>query len=70
MVKKNITINDLAIMVQKGFEETSKKDEVNKRFDMVENRLYKIEKLIITDHKKRIEKLEMEVKELRELFAM
>jgi len=70
MKKKHITIDDLAMMVQKGFEETSKKDEVNSRFDVVEKRLEKIEKLILADHKDRIEKLEAEVKELKELFAM
>lgn len=77
MVKKNITIDDLAVMVQKGFNGVDKrfdgvatKDELgsmrvemNKRFDKIEN-------LILADHKKRIEKLEIEVKDLRELFAM
>ena len=45
MRKKNITIEDLASMVQKGFKETAKRNEVNSRFDIVENRLDKIEKL-------------------------
>jgi len=70
MENKNITIDDLAGMVQKGFEETAKKDEVNERFDKIENRLESIEKLILDDHKRRIEKLEDEVKELRELLAV
>jgi hypothetical protein len=70
MAKKNITIDTLARMVQKGFSETSKRDEVNKRFDIIENRLEKIEKLILADHKRRIEKLEIEVRELKELLAL
>lgn len=70
MKKKNITIDDLAIMVQKGFQETAKKTEVNGRFDVVEKRLDRIEKLILVNHKDRIEKLEEQVKELKELFAM
>jgi len=70
MVKKNITTEDLARMVQKGFEETAKRDEVNSRFDIIENRLDKIEKLILADHKRRIERLEDEMKELKELFAI
>ncbi|MBU4299083.1 hypothetical protein KJ636_03515 [Patescibacteria group bacterium] len=84
MKKKRITIEDLARMVQKGFLETAngfletaKKDEVNGRFDevsirfdKVEDRLERIEKLILADHKKRIEKLEFEVKELKELLAV
>ena len=57
MENKNITIDDLAGMVQKGFEETAKKDEVNERFDKIEDRLESIEKLILADHKRRIEKI-------------
>ncbi|MFA5392617.1 MAG: hypothetical protein WC306_03000 [Candidatus Paceibacterota bacterium] len=70
MKKKNITIEDLARMVKNGFEETAKRDEVNSRFDIVENRLDKIEKLILADHKRRIERLEGEMKELKQLFAI
>lgn len=40
------------------------------RFDKVDERLEKIEKLILADHKRRIEKLEIEVKELKELLAV
>jgi hypothetical protein len=46
MVKKNVTIEDLAVMVNRGFDETAKKIDVDKRFDIVENRLDKIERLI------------------------
>jgi len=77
MKKKNITIDDLARMVKKGFDETAKKIDVDgqfkavdKRFDIIEDRLDKIEKLILADHKRRIEKLETEVKELKELLAI
>lgn len=70
MKGKNITIDDLAMMIQKGFEETAKREEVNERFDKVEDRLENIEKLILADHKQRIEKLEEEVKELKELLAV
>lgn len=69
MKKRTVTIEDLARMVQKGFQETAKRDEVNHRFDIIEDRLEKIEKLILADHKRRIEKLEAEVKELKELLA-
>jgi len=67
---KNITIDGLARMVKKGFDETAKRGEVNDRFDKVEDRLEKIEKLILSEHKRRIEKLEIEVKELRDLLAI
>ncbi len=70
MKKKNVTIDDLARMIQKGFLETAKKSEVNKRFDNVENRLERIEKLLIAEHRRRIEKLETDVKELKELLAV
>jgi len=70
MKKKNITIDDLAKMVQKGFLETAKKNEVDKRFDIVESKLEKIEKLVLADHKRRIERLEYEVKELKGLLAV
>ena len=69
MKDKNITIDDLARMVAKGFEETAKRKEVNTRFDFVESRLERIEKLVLADHKRRIEKLEEEVKDLRGLLA-
>ena len=80
MKKKNITIDDLAVMVQKGFTQVDKhfeqvdkrlnniessmvtKAEMNRRFDGLEDR-------VLASHQKRIEKLESEVKELREIFA-
>jgi len=46
MIKKNITIEDLTRMIQKGFLETAKKIEVDKRFDKVEDRLQRIKKLL------------------------
>lgn len=77
MKKKNITIDDLARMVQKGFVDTAKKTEmdfrfnqVDKRFDKVDDKLDRIEKLLIAEHRRRIEKLETDVKELKELLAV
>jgi hypothetical protein len=69
-MKKEITIDDLAEMVQRGFGETAKQVDVNKRFDAVDERLEHIEKLILADHKRRIERLEGEMRELRELLAI
>ncbi len=72
MVKKGITIDGLAVMVQKGFDDVDKrfnematKSEMNARFDAVDKRFDKIEKLILADHKARIEKLEDELKEIK-----
>jgi hypothetical protein len=68
MKKKNISIDDLALMVQNGFEETNKK--MAKGFKDVDGRFDDIERLILADHKRRIERLEQEVKELRNLLAV
>ncbi len=56
MEEKKITIEDLAVMVQKGFSETSGK--MDKRFDQVENRLDRIENTLIKNHEARIKRLE------------
>ena len=89
MAKKNITIDELAVMVQKGFAKTTTKDELNqlrsdmnKHFEQVNKRLEVmvtkaemnrrfdgLEDRVLASHQKRIEKLEAEVKELREMFA-
>lgn len=123
MAKKNITIDDLATIMQKGFvkieKDTDKKiddlatmvqkgfngvdkcfeqvdkrfeqvdkhfEQVDKRFEGIDKRLDNIEGTMVTkaemnrrfdgledrvlaSHQKRIEKLENEVKELREMFA-
>jgi len=64
MKKKNITIDDLAIIIKRGF------DGVDGRFDIVDDKLERIERLVLADHKRRIERLENEVKELKELLAV
>jgi len=70
MAKKNVTIDDLAVMVQKGFNGVDKRfdematktemnarfDVVSKRFDKVEARLGKIENLLSNDYKKCLKK--------------
>ncbi len=66
--KKNITLNDLARMIARGFEETAKQKEVDLRFGEVNERLDRIEKILFWDYKNRIEKLEDHVKELQRDF--
>lgn len=71
--KKNFTINDLALMVGRGFNATDKRfdgvdkklDGIDKRFDGVDKKLFEInqrlsviEKVILEDHRNRIEILE------------
>jgi len=74
-LKKNISLDDLALMVAKGFEETAKKvdlesleKEINLQFGEVNERLDRIEKILFWDYKNRIEKLENQVKELQSDF--
>ncbi|MFH0740021.1 MAG: hypothetical protein V1819_03290 [bacterium] len=77
MPKKETTIDDLAIMVQKGFVGVDKRfvsieknmetgfKMVDKRFDEVNQRLVKIERKIDSNHEQRIERLEDDVKWLK-----
>jgi hypothetical protein len=77
MPKKQITIDNLAAMIQRGFKDMAKKEDVDrgfdaidKSFDAMEDRLERIEKLMLVDHKRRIERLEEQVKDLRDLLAI
>ena len=63
-----VTIEGLARMVAKGFEEAGTKvdglkSEMNKRFDKFEN-------IVLADHRRRTEKLELEVKEFKSLIGI
>jgi archaellum component FlaC len=78
MVKKNITIDELAVMVQKGFADTATKNDIkdiNKRLDVMvtkaemNRRFDGLEDRVLASHQKRIEKLETEIKDLRALFV-
>ena len=53
-------------MTARGFEGLSK--EMNLRFVEVNNRFDRLEKILILDHKNRIERLEDQVKELQADF--
>ena len=56
MENEKITIDDLAGMVKKGFDETNK--QMNERFDKVEARLDRIEETLLKNHEVRIKRLE------------
>lgn len=64
MVKKHVTIDDLAGMVKRGF------DAVDLRFDKVDERFSRIEKLILVSYNRRIERLEEEVRDIKNLFVI
>ena len=56
MEEEKITIDDLAVMVQKGFSESEEKME--KGFKEVNNRLDRIEDTLLKQHEIRIKRLE------------
>jgi polyhydroxyalkanoate synthesis regulator phasin len=78
MAKKNITIDDLARMVQKGFNETAGKDQVENlehwaknRFDGIDRELKAIRsQLTGVVYRKEFEELETRVKDLEHLLAV
>ena len=66
MKEKKITINDLARMVNRGFNATNKRmdlrfDGIDARLNKIDSRLDNIEKVTLDDHGKRIQKLEHKV---------
>lgn len=65
LMAEKITIENLAGMIARWFAETAKKADMDARFDKVDQRLHRIENHLLADHKRRIEQLEAEVKELR-----
>ena len=63
MKKEKMTMEKLAVMVKNEFDNVNGKmttgfEAVNKRFDGIDQRLDKIENLLIRAHENRIEKLE------------
>ena len=78
MKKKNITIDDLARMVQKGFNGTAKKEQVDNlekwaklRFDNVDRELKNIRKQLTgIVYRYEFEELETRVKDLESLLAV
>ena len=64
MKKKNITIEDLARMVKKGFDGT------DKRLDKIDVHLDRIENFILKQHSQKIEFLEKRINRLEEALAI
>jgi len=58
MENGKITTDALAGMIKKGFDETAKQVDVDKRFDKIEARLDRIEETILKNHEIRIKRLE------------
>lgn len=76
-VKNQTTIDDLAMMIKRSFGATASKEDLHiieqdmgRQFAGVNDRLDRIEKIFMVDHKHRIERLEFEVNNLKDLFAL
>ena len=63
MVNKKVTIEDLAVMVQKGFKDTARKEEMDKRFDEVDKRFLGINQELV-DLKSDVSYLKSRVEEI------
>ncbi len=85
MKRKSITIDDLARMVQKGFEEVAGKDQVEdlknqvenleewakRRFDSVDDELRAVRsQLVGVVYRREFEELEIRIKDLENLLAV
>lgn len=63
---KKITIDDLALMIHKGFQETATKEDIKH----LEGKFDKLEALVMQDHRRRIERLEADVRYLKDALAV
>lgn len=73
MEEEKITNEQLARMINKGFENTATKADisgVNDRLDKVEKHLTRIEKTILAEQGRRIEGLEADMKAVKEAIGM
>lgn len=68
MKTRGTTIEELARMVKKGFDETDKK--IEKGFKEINTRLDRIETFILKQHSQKIEYLEKRINRLEEALAM
>ena len=77
----SVTLDDLAGMIKTGFDEAGRElkdfrtevdkrfEQVDKRFEQVDKRFDRIENLTVTDHRHRLEYLELEVQRIKDMFA-
>ena len=77
MARKNITIDQLAQMINEGFKSTATKEDVaalrsamDHKFEAVESRLDRIEHLILEEQKRKVEDLEQRMKKLEDALAV
>ena len=57
-------------MVEKGFDETAKEESVNRQFHEVNERLDRIEKIILTEHERRLDIVEQNIKSSKDQMLL
>ena len=63
-------LKDFRVEVDERFEQVDKRfEQVDKRFEQVDKRFYRIQNLTVTDHRHRLEYLELEVQRIKDMFA-
>ncbi len=62
---KKMTIEDLAVMVKRGFDETAKKADVETQFDEMGKRLDRIENILIAGHDRRLYNAEDDIRVIK-----
>ena len=74
---KKTTLEDLARMMKRGFDELATRTEmkegfkgVNERLDKIEKRLFRMDATIFIDYKRRIQKLEADVEYLKDVSGI
>lgn len=74
MTQKGMTIDQLAVMIKKGFDKTASVEHVSNEIkglkNWAEGKFDKIEKVILDDHKERISKLETKVTYLENILNL
>ncbi len=74
MKKKNITTDELAVMINKGFEKTATTEQLNNQIGglkkWAEGRFDRIEKVLIEEQNRKIEKLESRIEYLENMLNL
>ena len=67
-MKKKVTIDDLAGMVKRGFDDTHAY--MNKRFDDIDKRFDRIENFLLKRHEEEIEQLKVRMRYIEDMLAV
>lgn len=73
MTKSKVTIEDLAVMVKRGFDETAKQKDLNlvkTDVEDIKERVENIEKMLLKQYGFQIQELQKRMKRVEDLFAL